>query len=58
MDLVRRTVPAAAAALAAAGVHPVLARVYAARGIATRDDLDTDLAALLAAARAASGNDR
>ena len=46
MDLVRRTVPAAAEALAAAGVHPVLARVYAARGIATRDDLDTDLARL------------
>ena len=46
MDLVRRTVPAAAEALAAAGVHPVLARVYAARGIASRDDLDTDLARL------------
>jgi len=46
MDIVRRTVPAAAAALAAAGVHPVLARVYAARGIATRDELATDLARL------------
>jgi single-stranded-DNA-specific exonuclease len=46
MDIVRRTVPAEAAALAAAGVHPVLARVFAARGIATRDDLDTDLGRL------------
>ena len=46
IDIVRRPVPADAAALAAAGVHPVLARVFAARGIATRDDLDTDLARL------------
>ena len=46
MDIVRRPVPAAAAALAAAGVHPVLARAFAARGVATRDDLDTDLARL------------
>src|SRR5512141_3239013 len=46
MDIVRRAVPPAAAALTAAGVHPVLARVFAARGIATRDDLDTDLARL------------
>ena len=46
MDIVRRPVPAAAADLAAAGVHPVLARVYAARGVATRADLDTDLAGL------------
>ena len=46
MDIVRRTVPAEAAALAAAGLHPVLARVFAARGVATRDDLDTDLARL------------
>ena len=35
MDIVRRTVPTAAAALAAAGVHPVLARVFASRGVAT-----------------------
>ena len=35
MDIVRRDVPAAAAALAAAGVHPVLARVLAARGVRT-----------------------
>ena len=46
MDIVRRPVPAEAAALAAAGVHPVLARVFAARGIVSRDDLDTGLARL------------
>ena len=46
MDIVRRTVPAEATALAAAGVHPVLARVFAARGIVSRDDLDTALARL------------
>ncbi len=46
MDIVRRTVPTAAGALAAAGVHPVLARVFAARGIETADQLDTDLARL------------
>ncbi len=46
MDIVRRTVPTSAAALAAAGVHPVLARVFAARGIETAADLDADLASL------------
>jgi single-stranded-DNA-specific exonuclease len=46
MDIVRRPVPVEATALAAAGVHPVLARVFAARGIISRDDLDTDLARL------------
>ncbi len=46
MELVRREVPAAADALVAAGVPPILARVYAARGIAARDELDTDLASL------------
>ena len=46
MDIVRRAVPAAADALAAAGVHPVLARVFAARGVTTADELDTDLARL------------
>ncbi len=30
------------------GIHPVLSRVYAARGIATRSDLDTTLPGLLA----------
>ena len=43
MDIVRRAVPPAAADLAAAGVHPVLARIFAARGVVTRDDLDTAL---------------
>ena len=46
MDIVRRPVPAAAGVLAAAGVHPVLARVYAARGIESNDELDTGLAHL------------
>jgi len=46
MDIVRRPVPPAAAALAAAGVPPVLARVYAARGVSGPDDLDTGLATL------------
>ncbi len=46
MDIVRRVVPEAAHALAAAGVHPVLARVFAARGIAAASDLDASLATL------------
>jgi len=46
MDIVRRPVPLHAAALAAAGFHPVLARVFAARGVVSRDDLDTGLARL------------
>ena len=47
IDIVRRDVPAAAAAaLAAAGVPPVLARVYAARGIATPAELDAGARAL------------
>jgi single-stranded-DNA-specific exonuclease len=46
MDIVRRPVPAAAAALAAAGVPPVLARIFAARGVGTPDELDADLRAL------------
>ncbi len=44
MDIVRRPVPAAAAALAASGIHPVLARVFAARGVTAADELDSDLA--------------
>ena len=41
MDIVRRAVPALPRqSLAAAGVHPVLARVFAARGVATPDELD------------------
>jgi single-stranded-DNA-specific exonuclease len=46
MQIVRRTVPASAQTLAATGMHPVLARVYASRGIATRDELATELAGL------------
>jgi single-stranded-DNA-specific exonuclease len=42
----RRPVPPEAAALAAAGLSPVLARIYAARGIATAAELDHSLAAL------------
>nr|WP_297354718.1 single-stranded-DNA-specific exonuclease RecJ [uncultured Caldimonas sp.] len=39
--------PRAAWALEQAGVHPLLARLYAARGIATKDQLDDSLARLL-----------
>jgi len=46
MEIVRREVPGSAAALVAAGIHPVLARIYAARGVATTDELNTDLARL------------
>jgi single-stranded-DNA-specific exonuclease len=46
MDIVRRAVPDAAAVLAAAGVHPVLARVFAARGVGATADLDADLATI------------
>jgi single-stranded-DNA-specific exonuclease len=46
VEIVRRDVPAAAASLAASGIHPVLARVFAARGVTTTDELDTGLARL------------
>jgi single-stranded-DNA-specific exonuclease len=46
MEIIRRAVTEAAAVLAAAGVHPVLARVYAARGVVTADELETDLSRL------------
>ena len=46
MELVRRPASADAEALVAAGLSPVLARIYAARGIAAREELDTDLAGL------------
>ena len=46
MEIVRRDVPATAAALAASGIHPVLARVFAARGVTTTEELDTRLARL------------
>ncbi len=44
--IVRRDLPAAAQVLAGAGVDPVLARVFAARGITTPAELDVSLAAL------------
>jgi single-stranded-DNA-specific exonuclease len=46
MNLLRRPIPDAARVLIAAGVPPVLARVYAARGVVAPDELDTDLATL------------
>ncbi|MEJ7667847.1 MAG: single-stranded-DNA-specific exonuclease RecJ [Casimicrobiaceae bacterium] len=46
MEIVRRKVPASAHALAAAGILPVLARIYAARGIEGVAELDHRLAAL------------
>ena len=46
MDIVRRPVPDTALALAAAGIPPVLARVFAARGVHAPEDLDTGLATL------------
>jgi single-stranded-DNA-specific exonuclease len=46
MDIIRRIVPDSAAILAAAGIAPVLARVYAARGVSSLDELALDLAKL------------
>ena len=46
MVIVRRSVPAAASALTAAGLHPVLARVFAARGIVSADELGSELTSL------------
>ena len=46
MEIVRRIVPPASKALAAAGVNPVLARVFASRGVASADELALDLATL------------
>jgi len=46
MQIVRRPAVASSEALASAGVHPVLARIYATRGVASPDDLDTALASL------------
>lgn len=48
MKIFARDVPPRAAwALEQAGVHPLLARLYAARGVSTRDELDDGLARLL-----------
>ena len=46
MEIVRRSVPPAANALAAAGVNPVLARVFASRGVASADELALELTTL------------
>lgn len=43
MEIIRRPVPPATGTLAEAGVHPVLARVLAARGITTTGELDHGL---------------
>lgn len=48
MKIVIRDIPPRAAwALEQAGVHPLLARLYAARGVASKDELDDALARLL-----------
>jgi single-stranded-DNA-specific exonuclease len=48
MQITTRTVPPRTAwALEQAGVHPLLARLFAARGIRSKDDLDDSLARLL-----------
>jgi single-stranded-DNA-specific exonuclease len=48
MNIIARDIPPRAAwALEQAGIHPLLARLYAARGVTTRDELDDGLARLL-----------
>ncbi|MCW8167215.1 single-stranded-DNA-specific exonuclease RecJ [Verminephrobacter aporrectodeae subsp. tuberculatae] len=48
MKIITREIPPRAAwALEQAGVHPLLARLYAARGVCARDELDDGLARLL-----------
>jgi single-stranded-DNA-specific exonuclease len=46
--IVRDTPPRTAWALEEAGVHPLLARLYASRGVASKDELDDGLGKLLA----------
>jgi len=46
IEIVRRTVPTFAATLESAGLTPVLARIYAARGIVSTAELDHTLGAL------------
>ena len=48
--IVRDTPPRAAHALQEAGVHPLLARLYASRGVSSKDELDDGLGKLLAPA--------
>ncbi|MGL4809859.1 MAG: single-stranded-DNA-specific exonuclease RecJ, partial [Giesbergeria sp.] len=48
MKIIARDIPPRAAwALEQAGLHPLLARLYAARGVHTSDELDDSLARLL-----------
>ena len=48
MKIIERDIPPRAAwALEQAGVHPLLARLFAARGVSARDELDDGLARLL-----------
>lgn len=48
MKIIARDIPPRAAwALEQAGIHPLLARLYAARGVTAKDDLDDGLARLL-----------
>ena len=48
MKIVARDIPPRAAwALEQAGVHPLLARLYAARGVRAKDELDDGLGRLL-----------
>ena len=48
MNIIARAIPPRAAwALEQAGIHPLLARLYAARGVIHRDELDDGLARLL-----------
>ncbi len=48
MKIINREIPPRAVwALEQAGVHPLLARLYAARGVRSKDDLDDGLARLL-----------
>jgi single-stranded-DNA-specific exonuclease len=49
MKLITREIPPRAAwALQEAGIHPLLAQLYAARGVASKDELDDGLGKLLA----------
>ena len=51
MKIVAREIPPRSAwALEQAGVHPLLARLYAARGVSAKEELDDGLARLLAPA--------
>ena len=48
MKIIARDIPPRAVwALEQAGVHPLLARLYAARGVSTKEELDNALARLL-----------